>query len=113
MKVKVITKDEVNIVRIEGPIKSGDEYDLADKMEKYIKPNMAPKFIVDLKKVPFVNSAALGVFLNIYKHVDNLKGRMVFAGLNADVENLMEITKLSSVFEIFKTVDEALESFDF
>lgn len=113
MKVKVVSKGEVHIVRIEGAIKSGDEYDLADKMEKYIKPNEAPKFIIDLKKVPFVNSAALGVFLNIFKHVDYLKGRMVFSGLNSDVENLMEITKLSSVFEIFKTVEEAMESFDF
>lgn len=111
--MKVITKGEVNIVRIEGAIKSGDEYNLAEKMEKYIKPNVAPKFIIDMKKVPFVNSAALGVFLNIFKHVDNLKGRIVFAGLNSDVENLMEITKLSSVFEIFRTVDEALESYDF
>lgn len=113
MKLKVSTKGEVHIVRIEGPIKSGNEYDLAEKMENYIKPNVAPKFIIDLKKVPFINSAALGVFLNIYKHVDYLKGRIVFAGLNADIENLMEITKLSSVFEIFKTVDEAMESFDF
>ncbi len=113
MKLKVTTKGEVHIVRIEGPIKSGNEYDLAEKMENYIKPNVAPKFIIDLKKVPFINSAALGVFLNIYKHVDFLKGRIVFAGLNADIENLMEITKLSSVFEIFKTVDEAMESFDF
>ena len=53
------------------------------------------------------------MFLNIFKHVDYLKGRMVFAGLNSDVENLMEITKLTSVFEIFKSVDEALESYDF
>jgi len=113
MKVKIITRGEVNIVRIEGPIKSGDEYDLADRMEEYIKPNLAPKFIVDMKKVPFVNSAALSLFLRIYKHVDDLKGRLVFAGLNSDVENLMEITKLASVFEIFKSVEEALESFDF
>ena len=113
MKLKITTKSEVNIVRIEGPIKSGNEYELAEKMEKYIKPNQAPKFIIDLKKVPFINSAALGVFLNIFKHVDYLKGRIVFAGLNTDIENLMEITKLTSVFEIFKTVDEALESFDF
>ncbi|MCB1167510.1 MAG: STAS domain-containing protein [Leptospiraceae bacterium] len=113
MKVKVTTKGEVNIVKIEGAIKSGDEYNLAEKMEKYIKPNAAPKFIIDMKKVPFINSAALGLFLNIYKHVDYLKGRMVFAGLNSDVENLMEITKLTSVFEIFKSVDEALESYDF
>ncbi len=113
MKLKISTKGEVNIVRIEGPIKSGNEYELAEKMEKFIKPGHAPKFIVDLKKVSFINSAALGIFLNIFKHVDSLKGRIVFAGLNADIENLMEITKLTSVFEIFKTVDEALESFDF
>lgn len=113
MKVKIITKGEVNVVRIEGAIKSGDEYNLAEKMEKYIQPGVAPKFIIDMKKVPFVNSAALGVFLNIYKHVDGLNGRLVFTGLNSDVENLMEITKLSSVFEIFRTVEEALESFDF
>lgn len=113
MKVKISTKGEVNIVKVEGAIKSGDEYELAEKMEKYIKPNMAPKFIVDMKKVPFINSAALGLFLNIFKHVDYLKGRMVFAALNGDVENLMEITKLTSVFEIYKTVDEAMESFDF
>ncbi|MBL8019304.1 MAG: STAS domain-containing protein [Spirochaetia bacterium] len=113
MKTKIITKGEVTIVKIEGAIKSGDEYELAERMEKYIKPDSAPKFIVDMKKVPFINSAALGLFLNIFKHVDYLKGRMVFAGLNSDVENLMEITKLSSVFEIFKTVEEALESFDF
>jgi len=113
MKVKITTKGEVNIVRIEGAIKSGDEYDLAEKMEAFIKPGRAPKFIIDLKKVPFINSAALGLFLNIYKHVDELKGRMVFAGLNSDIENLMEITKLASVFEIFKNVDEAMESYDF
>ena len=37
MKVKVTTRGEVNIVKIEGAIKSGDEYNLAEKMEKYIK----------------------------------------------------------------------------
>ncbi len=113
MKVKITTRGEVNIVKIEGAIKSGDEYELAEKMEKFIKPNTAPKFIVDMKKVPFINSAALGLFLNIFKHVDYLKGRMVFAALNSDVENLMEITKLTTVFEIYRTIDEAMESYDY
>ncbi|MDH5654462.1 MAG: STAS domain-containing protein [Spirochaetia bacterium] len=113
MKVKITKKGEVNIVRVEGAIKSGDEYELAEKMEAYIIPGVAPKFIIDLKKVPFINSAALGLFLNLHKHAYELKGRMVFASLNSDVENLMEITKLSGVFEIFKNVDEAMESFDF
>jgi anti-anti-sigma regulatory factor len=38
---------------------------------------------------------------------------MVFANLNSDIENLMEITKLASIFEIFKNTEEAMDSFDF
>lgn len=113
MKIKVTVKNDVYIVKIEGPIKAGNEFELGEKIEEYIKKGRAPKFIIDLKKVPFINSAGLGIFLNIFKHVDGLKGRMVFANLNSDIENLMEITKLASVFEIFKTAEEALESFDF
>ncbi|HMV78109.1 MAG TPA: STAS domain-containing protein [Leptospiraceae bacterium] len=113
MKIKVTTKNEVHLVKIEGPIKAGNEFELGEKIEQYIKKGVVPKFIIDLKKVPFINSAGLGIFLNIYKHIDGLNGRMVFANLSSDVENLMEITKLSTVFEIFRNADEAMESFDF
>ncbi len=112
MKLKFSNKGEVVVVQIEGALKSGGEHQLAEKMEQYIKPNIAPKFIIDMKKVPFVNSQALGLFLHIYKHVDYLKGRMVFCGLNSDIESLMNLTQLSNVFEIYKTLDEALESFE-
>ncbi|MCS7205358.1 MAG: STAS domain-containing protein [Leptospiraceae bacterium] len=112
MKLKITTKNDVVIVSIEGAIKSGDEYQLAERMEQYIKPNVAPKFIIDMKKVPFINSQALGLFLHIYKHIDYLKGRIVFCGLNSDIESLMNLTQLSNVFEIYKTLDEALESFE-
>ena len=113
MKVRIVTKSGVNIIRIEGAVKAGDEFTLVEKAEKYIKPNEAPKFIVDLKRVPFLNSAALGAFLNIYKHLDSLNGRIVFAGLNPEIEKLLEITHLSLVFEVFRNVGEALESFNF
>ena len=112
MKIKVSTRDELTVLQIEGAIKSGDEYQLAERMEQYIKPDVAPKFIMDMKKVPFINSQALGLFLNIYKHVDYLKGRIVFSGLNSDIENLMNLTQLSTIFEIYRTVDEAVDSFD-
>lgn len=113
MKIKVTTKNDVHIIKIEGPIKAGNEFELGQKIEEYISKGDVPKFIIDLKKVPFINSAGLGMFLNIYKHIDGLKGRMVFTNLNSDIENLMEITKLASIFEIYKTLEEALESFEY
>lgn len=113
MKIKVTTKNDVHIIKIEGPIKAGNEFELGQKIEEYISKGDVPKFIIDLKKVPFINSAGLCMFLNIYKHIDGLKGRMVFTNLNSDIENLMEITKLASIFEIYKTLEEALESFEY
>ena len=113
MKMKISKKNEVNIIRIEGAIKAGDEFNLAEKIEKCITQGVAPKFIIDMDKVPFLNSAALGVFLNVYKHVESLNGRIVFTGLNTEVEKLLEITRLSSVFEVFRNVGEAMESFTY
>lgn len=113
MKIKVTTKNDVHIVKIEGSIKAGNEFEFGEKIEQYIKKGQVPKFIIDLKKVPFINSAGLGTFLNIFKHIDSLNGRIVFANLNSDIENLMDITKLASVFEIYKTLEEAVDSFDY
>jgi anti-sigma B factor antagonist len=113
MKIKVTTKNDVHIIKIEGAIKAGNELELSEKMEQYIKKGQVPKFIIDLKKVPFINSAGLGAFLNIHKHIDGMKGRLVFANLNSDIENLLEITKLASIFEVYKTLEEAVDSFDY
>ncbi len=113
MKIDVSSRGEVNVVYIEGAIHPGDEHSLAEKVENYIKPKEAPKFIIDLEHVSFMNSSALGMFVSIFNHVEKLNGRMVLTAINSDIENLLSITRLSNVFEIFRNVDEAFESFDF
>lgn len=50
MKIKVTTKNDVHIIKIEGPIKAGNEFELGQKIEEYISKGDVPKFIIDLKK---------------------------------------------------------------
>ncbi|MDH5719494.1 MAG: STAS domain-containing protein [Spirochaetia bacterium] len=111
MKTKNKKKNDIWIVEIEGPIKSGMEFTLADELESYLHQMEAPKIIVDLKKVPFINSAALGIFLNIFREVEKKNGRFGLCSLTSDVENLLEITKLESVLEIFRNQEDAFDSF--
>ena len=87
------------------------EFDLAEKLEFCLGGTEVPKFIIDLKKVPFINSAALGIFLNVFRESERLNGRFSLCGVNSEVDNLLDITKLDSVFEIFKNQDDALDSF--
>jgi hypothetical protein len=36
MKIKVTSKNDVNIFKIEGPIKAGNEFELGEKIEEFI-----------------------------------------------------------------------------
>ena len=110
MKTKTKKEKEIWIVEIDGPIKSGMEFDLADELETCLHQSEVPKIIVDMKKVPFINSAALGIFLNIYREVEKRNGRFGLCSISSDVDNLLEITKLGSVLEIFKNQEDAADS---
>lgn len=110
MKTKTKKEKEIWVVEIDGPIKSGMEFDLADELETCLHQSEVPKIIVDMKKVPFINSAALGIFLNIYREVEKRNGRFGLCSISSDVDNLLEITKLGSVLEIFKNQEDAVDS---
>lgn len=110
MEITSTQEGTVYIVSIDGPIKSGMEFDLADELEARMHEMPVPKIVVDMKKVPFINSAALGILLNIFQEIEKKNGRFGLAGISTEVDNLLEITKLTSVFELFKNVDDALDS---
>ena len=110
MKTKTKKEKEIWVVEIDGPIKSGMEFDLADELETCLHQSEVPKIIVDMKKVPFINSAALGIFLNIYREVEKRNGRFGLCSVSSDVDNLLEITKLGSVLEIYKNQEDAVDS---
>lgn len=112
IKLKVKKKGEVSIIEIDGAIKSGMEFDLADSLEACMHDVKVPKIIVDMKKVPFINSAALGILLNIFKEIERRNGRFGLCAISSDVDHLLEITKLGSIFDIYKNQDDALDSIE-
>lgn len=110
MKTKIKKKNEIWIVEVDGSIKAGDEFYLADDLENCLKQSEVPKILVDLKKVTFVNSAALGIFLSTFKEVENLNGRFGLCSANSDVDNLLNLTRINSILEVYKNQEEAYES---
>ena len=110
METKTRKNGNVWVVEIDGPIKSGMEFDLADQLETCMHQSEVPKIVVDMKSVPFINSAALGIFLNIFKEIEKRNGRFALCSISPDVDNLLEITKLSSVLEVYKNPEDALDS---
>lgn len=95
MKIEIVKYAGFNIpiVNIVGSIKSGMEFDLAYSLESLIINNENPIIILNMKEVPSINAAAIGIFLNIYKEVNKLSGRMIFCSLSIDVDNIFEVAQ--------------------
>lgn len=67
--------------------------------------------ILDLKEVLFIDSSGLGVLVSGYKNASILHGSLKLSNLQSQVKSMFELTRLHRVFDIFTTVDDALQSY--
>lgn len=71
--------------------------------------NGARALVVDLSKITHINSSGLNLLIRLLTKCRNSNGEMILCSLPDNVQNLLIITKLTSIFEIAKDVDAAME----
>lgn len=67
-------------------------------------------FVVDLSRVSFVDSSGLGALVRLYKRVRLGEGDVRLAGVDPNVMQIFELTRLDRVFDIFPSSEEAAAS---
>lgn len=71
-----------------------------------------PKLVLDLQRVAFVSSAALGMLVRFRKRRGEQGLSLKLCGLSDAVDETFRITGLNTLFEVYKTQEDALKSFD-
>ena len=69
-------------------------------------------YVIDLEQVDFMDSAGLGTLIAVLKRVTEQGGDMKIASLQKKPRMVFEITRAYKVFEIYETVEEAIEGFE-
>lgn len=102
---------EVTILALAGKLTLGEgERLLKDRISSVVRDG--PKqLLLDLSEVPYVDSAGLGELVRTYTAVNRNGGQLKLLGLAKRIRDLFALTKLLTVFEIFETEQEALDSF--
>jgi anti-sigma B factor antagonist len=77
--------------------------DLADKGNKRI--------VLNLSEVNYIDSSGVGELVKTHTTIRNKGGELKLANLNKRVHDLLQMTRLSAVFDIQKDEASALESF--
>jgi anti-sigma B factor antagonist len=69
------------------------------------------KFVLDLRAVSYLDSTGLGAIARATITITQRDGQIRLCGLSRRVRDLMDAAKLTPVFHVFATVDDALRGF--
>ena len=68
------------------------------------------KFLLNLSDVDYIDSSGLGELVTSFTTVRNQGGQLKLLNLTRRVQDLLQITKLLTVFEVFDSESEALKT---
>jgi anti-sigma B factor antagonist len=111
MKVKTWEKDGVSILEPHGKLMGGPDTGELDEKLYALLGRGAKKVIIDLGQTDWINSSGLSILIHHWKKFQDAGGSLRMANLTQKIQKIMVIAKLTTVFETFDTLDEALASF--
>lgn len=109
MKLSVETRQsgDITIVHCEGRVVYRDEAIILSRVVKAALGD-SQEVIIDLTSVLDMDSAGLGELVFLQMAAEDQGRRLKLAGANSLVTELFELTRLSSIFQIFASLEDAL-----
>ena len=69
------------------------------------------KVVFDLENIKRMNSTGLGILMRSYTTLKNNEADLKLVCLNESVQGVMVLTKMNTVFEIYRTIGVAVRNF--
>jgi anti-sigma B factor antagonist len=96
------------IVDVEGQIDLGNSPTLRKILLESLKG--ADRVAVNLIAVKYIDSSGIASLLEVLKEARQSKKQLVLFGLTAAVSQVLQLTRLTGVFEIRENEEQALEA---
>jgi anti-sigma B factor antagonist len=101
----------VNIVDLSGRITIGEgTIVLKDAVRNLLQRN-EKKILLNLADVSYIDSSGIGELVSSFTTVGNQGGKLKLLKLTKKVHDLLSITKLLTVFEVFDDEAKAIQNF--
>jgi anti-sigma B factor antagonist len=111
MKITARNREGVTILDLKGKITIGvGDVALRVAVQDAVAGG-ARNILINLKEVSTIDSSGVGELVSTYTTVTNRGGKLKLENLPAKVSDILQITQLITVFEVFDDEDEAVWSF--
>lgn len=111
MEVSIRRDGDLTILWLAGKILGGHESDELRRELDRILERGDRRLLVDLRDVPWMNSAGLGILLSAYSRMKETGGTIRFSGAGERVRGILKTTKLLTVLEVHDDEESGIQSF--
>ena len=103
--------DGVTVVDLSGRIVLGEATTALREILQGLAGRGQTKILLNLGEVSYIDSSGLGALVSGYTSLANQQGQLKLVNLTKKVQDLLQITKLLTVFEVFDDEAKAVQSF--
>jgi anti-sigma B factor antagonist len=111
LKIEIRETADAAILDMSGRVSLGDALgELRDSIREALAGDQK-NILLNLAEVSYIDSSGLGQLIGSYATVTSRGGQMKLLNLQKRVNDLMQVTKLLTVFETYNNEEAALKSF--
>jgi anti-sigma B factor antagonist len=111
MKIENRTVGDVHILDCSGKIMLGEGTMAVRNSVREVLKNGGKKIVLNLGDVNYIDSSGIGELVSSFTTVTNQGGQLKLLNLTKKIQELLAITKLLTVFQVYDDERAALASF--
>jgi anti-sigma B factor antagonist len=110
LKTNTSNRDGVIVVYLSGAIFFGEESTSLRVLVKDLL-NKSRQIVLDLGEVTYIDSGGLGTLVGLYASARKIGGDIRLACVGRRANEVLQITRLVTIFEVFDKAEDAIASF--
>ena len=111
LNIKERRAGDVTIMDLDGEVRIGDSATALRSAIRNLVAGGSNKLLLNLAGVRYIDSSGIGELIANYTTVGRSGGQLKLLNLTEKVQDLLVITKLLTVFDVYDDESEALSSF--
>ena len=103
--------DGVSVVALEGRIVLGEESNALREKVKSLLAGGGKKIVLNMSNVTYIDSAGLGTLVASHHSAKTQGASLRLSNLGAKFQEVLQVTKLLTVFEVYDSEAAAIRSY--
>jgi anti-sigma B factor antagonist len=108
LKIAARHLDKITIFDVAGDIDLANSPELRKALLRELRELRMPRVILNLKAVRYIDSSGVASLVEGLKASRDVGARFILFGLNTTVREVLQLSKLVRIFEIYETEEQAV-----